>query len=75
MHLEVNNPKHQYMLGTDCLESSLKKKDLRFLADKLNIYQQCAIDRKKANRLLGCIRKSNATKSREGILPLYSTLL
>lgn len=33
LHLGKNNPKHQYMLGTDQVESSSGEKDLGVLED------------------------------------------
>ncbi|GAB0188696.1 hypothetical protein GRJ2_001334900 [Grus japonensis] len=69
-----NNPKHQYRV--DLLGSSTTDKDLGILVDsKLSMSQQCALVAKKANGILGCIKKSVASRSREVILPLYSALV
>ncbi|GAB0183488.1 mitochondrial enolase superfamily member 1 [Grus japonensis] len=76
LHLGRNNPMHQYRLGVDLLGSSSAEKDLGVPMDnKLSVSQQCALVAKKANGILGCMKKSVASRLREVILPLYSALV
>jgi len=76
LHLGRNDPVHQYRLGADLLESSSAERDVSVLGDdRLTMSQQCALVAKKANGILGYIKKSVASRTREVLLPLYSALM
>jgi len=76
LHVEGNNPMHQYRLGVDLLESGSAERDLGVLVDdRLTMSQQCALVSKKANGILGCFKKSVASRLRAVLFPLYSALV
>ncbi|CAM5074239.1 unnamed protein product [Natator depressus] len=76
LHLGRKNPMHRYRLGTEWLGSSSAEKDLGVTLDKkLDVNQQFAIVAKKAKGILGYISRGIASRSRDRIVPLYSTLV
>ncbi|GAB0186757.1 hypothetical protein GRJ2_001141000 [Grus japonensis] len=76
LHMGRDNPKHNYRLSREWIKSSPEEKDLGVLVDEtLNVTRQHVLAAQRANRILGCIKSSVTSRSREVILPLYSALV
>ncbi|GAB0196817.1 mitochondrial enolase superfamily member 1 [Grus japonensis] len=76
LHLGRGNPGYTYRLGNETLETSHAERDLGVLVNsKLNMSQECTQAARKANHILGCIKHSIASQSRELIVPLYTALV
>ncbi|KAJ7410813.1 hypothetical protein BTVI_52287 [Pitangus sulphuratus] len=75
-HMGQGNPEHKHRLSGEWIKACPGERDLgMFVNEKLNITQHCALAAQKASCVLGCIKSSVASKSREGILPLLSALV
>ncbi|XP_058691655.1 triadin isoform X6 [Poecile atricapillus] len=76
LHLVWGSPKSNFRLGREWKEPSPGEKDLGLVVDeKLDMTQQCVLEVKKTICILGCIKSSVASTSKEVILSLYSALV
>ena len=73
LHLGQVNPKHKYRWVENGLRAALRRRILGVSVDKrLNMSWQRVLAAQRANCILGSVKKSMTSKSREVILPLYS---
>ncbi|CAM5114511.1 unnamed protein product [Eretmochelys imbricata] len=76
MHLGINNKNFSYKLGTHQLEVTEEEKDLGVLVDHgMTMSRQCDKAVKKANAVLGCIRRRISSRDKEVLVPLYKALV
>ncbi|CAM4632369.1 unnamed protein product [Caretta caretta] len=76
MHLGINNKNFSYKLGTHQLEVTEEEKDLGVLVDhRMTVSRQCDMAVKKANAVLGCIRRGISSRDKEVLVPLYKALV
>ncbi|CAM5164461.1 unnamed protein product [Natator depressus] len=76
MHLGINNKNFSYKWGTHQLEVMEEEKDLGVLVDhRMTMSRQCDMTVKKANAVLGCIRRAISSRDKEVLVPLYKALV
>ena len=76
LHVGNNNPQYDYFIGDERIESTLLEKDLGVQISKsLKPEEHIAFIVKKANNLLGCIRRTYTDKSLSNMVNLYITLV
>ncbi|CAM4521747.1 unnamed protein product [Lepidochelys olivacea] len=76
MHLGINNKNFSYKLGTHQLEVTEEEKDLGILVDhRMTMSRQCDMAVKKANAVLGCIRRGISSRDKEVLVPLDKALV
>ena len=77
LHPRKNNVMYHCRLGDDLLERSSVEKDLGDLVEhRLAMYVPAVcLVAKKANGILGCVKKIVVSRAREVILCLYSALV
>ncbi|CAM4628384.1 unnamed protein product [Lepidochelys olivacea] len=76
MQLGINNKNFSYKMGMHQLEVMEEEKDLGVLVDhRMTRSRQCDIALKKANAVLGCIRRGISSRDKEVLVPLYKALV
>ncbi len=64
LYLSCGNPPKNTSCGMKGQSTTLPRKDMRMLVDgKLDMSQQCALAAQKANCILGCIKRSVASRA------------
>ena len=76
MHFGRQNPKHSYHLNDHVLESMHSEKDLGvFIDDQLKFHVHTAAGAKKANQILGVVKKSYRTRDPTTMATLYKHMV
>ena len=76
MHMGKNNREAEYKMGPNILKKSKREKDLGIIIENSGKpSEQCATAVKKANSVLGMIRRNITFKSKGVIVKLYKSLV
>ena len=76
LHFGKNNPEHEYVLYDHILETSDQQTDLGIVVDnKHKFHSHAAEAAKKANQVLGVIKKSYTTRDLYTIKTLYTAMV
>jgi hypothetical protein len=76
LHMGKNNKEAEYKLGTNKIKLSMQEKDLGIIVDKSGkSTEQCILAVKKANCVLGMIKRNIKFKSKKVIVKLYKSLV
>jgi hypothetical protein len=76
LHMGKNNKEAEYELGTNKIKLSMQEKDLGIIVDKSGkSTEQCILAVKKANCVLGMIKRNIKFKSKKVIVKLYKSLV
>ena len=71
-----NNKQADYVMDDVNLECVTEEKDLGvIISEDLKCEKQCSEAVKKANRMLGMIKRNFTDRSKETIIPLYNSLV
>ena len=76
MHFGNKNPRHTYVLNGIELEQITTEKDLGVMVDdKLNFHVHAATGTKKANQILGIIKRTYKTRDANTMATLYKAMV
>ena len=76
LHLGYGSRRHSYHLGETTIENVTQEKDLGvILTEDMRSHEQVGRVVKRANQILGVIKRTYANRSKELILPLYKSLI
>jgi ribonuclease P/MRP protein subunit RPP40 len=76
MHLGSKNPQCEYKMGNNILKKSKQERDLGVIMDSSGkSTEQCIMAVKKANTILGMIKRNIIFKSKDVIVRLYKALV
>lgn len=75
LHLSQASPSHKSRLVAEWVDSSSEERGMGVLIERFTISWQCALATTQvANHILGCLKRSVASRPRGVILPLCSAL-